>query len=118
MADIMIIDDNAELQQVLTDFLESDSHSVVSARDGATAREMLTTARPDIIFLDVGLPDSTGLELLPFIKNALPGVHVIIITGINDYRIEDLLFEAGADQFITKPFHGNDIQERVRKILA
>jgi DNA-binding response OmpR family regulator len=118
MADIMIIDDNVELQEVLTDFLESDSHSVVSAKDGASAREMLPTVRPDIVFLDVGLPDSTGLELLPLIKNTLPDVRVIIITGINDYRVEDLLFEAGADQFVTKPFHGADIKDRVRKLLA
>ena len=117
MADIMIIDDNTELQQVLTDFLESDGHCVVTADDGAAARKMLHTEKPDLVFLDVGLPDSTGLELLPLIKNTLPGVRVVIITGINDYRIEDLLFEAGADQFVTKPFHGADIQDRVRKLL-
>lgn len=118
MADILIIDDNTELQEVLTDFLEGDSHSVVSASDGASARAILPNVKPDIVFLDVGLPDSTGLELLPQIKSIHPGTRVIVITGIDDYRIEDLLFEAGADQFITKPFHGDDIMQRVRKLLA
>ena len=111
MADIMIIDDNVELQEVLTDFLESDAHSVVSAKDGATAREMLPQVSPDIVFLDVGLPDATGLELLPDIKNAHPSARVIVITGIDDYPVEDLLYEAGADLFITKPFHGAEIQD-------
>lgn len=118
MADILIIDDNTELQGVLTDFLESDDHTVTAVSDGASARRILPTIKPDIVFLDVGLPDATGLELLPVIKAIHPGTRVLIITGIDDYRVEDLLFEAGADQFITKPFHGQDIQERVRKILG
>jgi DNA-binding response OmpR family regulator len=118
MADIMIIDDNPELRQILTDFLEADSHSVISARDGSTAREILPTIKPDIVFLDIGLPDTTGLELLPHIKSVHPSTRVIGITGINDYRVEDLLFEAGADQFLLKPFRSRDIISRVRKLLA
>ena len=118
MADIMIIDDNQELRQVLTGCLESDCHSVISARDGATAKEILPTIKPDIVFLDVGLPDTTGLELLPHIKSLHPSTRVIVITGLNDYRLEDLLFEAGADQFIAKPFRCQDVINRVRKMLA
>lgn len=54
MADIMIIDDNAELQEILKSSLESDCHEVVSAMDGASAREMLPNIKPDIVLLDVG----------------------------------------------------------------
>jgi CheY-like chemotaxis protein len=118
MAEILIIDDNHELQEVLTDYLESDSHQVVSASDGTSAKALLPTINPDIVFLDVGLPDASGLELLPHIKNLHPGACVIIITGIDDYRVEDLMFEAGADHFITKPFHREDIMDRVRKLLV
>jgi DNA-binding response OmpR family regulator len=118
VAEIMIIDDNYELQEVLTDFLESDSHHVISASDGTSAKALLPTINPDIVFLDVGLPDASGLELLPHIKNIHPEACVIIITAIDDYRVEDLMFEAGADHFITKPFHGKDIVDRVRKLLV
>ena len=118
MADVLIIDDNTDIQEILVDFLEMDGHTTFAASDGATAKRLLPTIQPDIVFLDVSLPDSTGIELLPLIKAAHPGARVIIITGIDDYRVEDLLFEAGADQFITKPFHGRDILDRVRKLLG
>ena len=114
----MIMDDNVELQEVLTDFLESDAHSVVSAKDVATAREMQPQISPDIVFLEVGLPDATGLELLPDIKNTHPSARFIVISGTDNYRVEDLLFEAGPDQFIRQPFHRTDIQDSVRKLLA
>ena len=118
MADILIIDDNREIQEVLTEFLELDCHTVISADDGASAKEILRTAKPEIVFLDIGLPDTTGLELLPHIKSTHPSTRVIVITAINDYRIEDLLFEAGADQFLAKPFHCQDVLSRVRNLLG
>ena len=118
MAQILIIDDDPQLCEILELLLGEHEHEVSSVQSLAGFNQVLSGTPPDVVLLDLNLPDVNGLELLPRIKIIWPSTVVGIITGIDDYRVEDLLFEAGADQYFTKPFHAADIVESIERFLA
>src|ERR1035437_799961 len=101
---ILIVDDNAELRKLLKAVL-SDDYSVTEADSGAALQKSFSQDAPDVVLLDLKLPDANGLDLLPQIKKTWPGTEIIVLTG------ESATFEAaveatkrGAYHFINKPF--------------
>jgi DNA-binding NtrC family response regulator len=101
---ILIVDDNAELRELLKAVL-SDDYSVTEADSGAALQKSFSQDAPDVVLLDLKLPDANGLDLLPQIKKTWPGTEVVVLTG------ESATFEAaveatkrGAYHFINKPF--------------
>ena len=103
MSSILVIDDEPAFCDLLKTFLESEGHTVQVTTTAEAALEYLEQGRPELVLMDVRMPDINGLELLPQIKASARDSHVIVITGLNDYRIADLLYEAGADGYLTKP---------------
>ncbi len=101
---ILIVDDNAELRQLLRAVL-SDDYAVTEADSGAALQKSFSQDAPDVVLLDLKLPDANGLDLLPQIKKTWSDTEVIVLTG------ESATFESaveatkrGAFHFITKPF--------------
>ena len=80
---ILVVDDLADFRKLLRDALEGD-HLVSEAESGAALQKAFTQEQPDVILLDVRLPDANGLELLPMIKKRWPGTEVIVLTGAPD----------------------------------
>lgn len=117
MSRILIIDDEESLCEVLQTFLEKEGHSVEVMTSAHGALGCLRQACPDVILLDIRMPGTNGLELLPQIK-ALCSSHVVVITALNDYRIADLLYELGADGYLTKPLHLSDLSRTIRSLLC
>jgi two-component system KDP operon response regulator KdpE len=136
VAQILIVDDDPQLCAILELLLGEHEHEVTSVQSLRGFNQVLSGHPPDVVLLDLNLPDINGLvfespfgrggvgrrsrwgQLLPRIKIVWPSTVVCIITGIDDYRVEDLLFEAGADQYFTKPFHAADIAESIERFLA
>ena len=114
---ILIIDDEDSLCEVLQAFLEKEGHSVEAATSAHGALDCLRQACPDVILLDVRMPGTNGLELLPQIKTLCNSL-VVVITAIDDYRIADLLYELGADGYLTKPLHLADLSRTIRNLLC
>ena len=79
-AKILIVDDEADLRNLLASVLE-DLYEVIQANNGAALQKAFSQPPPDVVLLDVKLPDADGLELLPQIKKRWPDTEVIVLTG-------------------------------------
>ena len=118
MADILIIDDDPVICDVLTKMMKQIDHGSRYALSGSHGFELAENGLFDIIFLDVNLPDASGLELIPRIKELPSSPEVIIITGDNDPDGAELAVSCGAWNYLEKPFMRQEIMLQVNRALA
>lgn len=113
---ILVVDDEKRMVRFIRLNLEQDGYQVVSAYNGNEALEQVRTALPNLVLLDVMMPDIDGFEVLKKIREA-NSVPVIMLTakGEEDDRIRGL--ELGADDYITKPFSPRELVSRVKAVL-
>ncbi len=116
MSSILIIDDDRALCRSLEIQLDMEGHSVRSAQSAATGFELAGTMRPDLVLLDVNLPDGSGLETLPKILESKMSPAVIIMTGDPDNTRVVEAMGAGAYDFLRKPFDLDEILLLIKKL--
>ena len=114
---IVIVDDDAAIREPLRVFLESHDLAVMEAENGESLRKLLRSVNIALILLDIGLPDTDGLTLLPEIVNDHPGLAVIMLTGMTDLEVALECIRKGADDYLSKPVQFEEILLAVRKIL-
>ncbi|HEX2513884.1 MAG TPA: response regulator transcription factor [Chloroflexota bacterium] len=117
---VLLVDDAAELAQVVARELESSGYRVLRASDGRTALELHARARPDLVVLDWMLPGLDGLEVLRRVRQASgPGAAtpVLMLTARGEEADRVLGLELGADDYLTKPFSNRELLARVRALL-
>ena len=118
-ARILIVDDHEDNVELLRARLEAWGYHTVSASDGRTAIQAVYDAKPDLILLDVMMPEVDGIEVARRIRadRDLPFIPIILQTALDsvENKIEGL--DAGADDYITKPIHFSELQARVRSLL-
>jgi DNA-binding response OmpR family regulator len=114
---ILIVDDERNFCDILKTFLGGKGHEVEAAMTASEVNAYLKNTHPDLVLLDVRMPDTSGLELLPRIKATSPDSFVIVVTALNDYRIADLLYEAGADGYLTKPVRLEALDRTINHFL-
>lgn len=115
---ILVVDDERGIVNALKIFLESDNYKVVEAYTGDGAIRKARNEVPDLILLDIMLPDMTGYEICnKFRKDALTrSIPIIMLTGMGETgRIAGL--ELGANEYITKPFDLNELKTKIRNVL-
>ncbi len=115
-ATILLVEDDAAVAYMLTDVLESTGYQVRVAPTGAAARAQVEQNKPDLIVLDLVLPDEDGLVLCSVLKN-LTGGPILICSGTMRRRDAFLSLKLGADDFIAKPFDVYDLLARVEVLL-
>ena len=113
---VLIVDDDRDLRAVLG-ALFGDEFQVTEADTGAAVQRAFSTDQPDVVLLDVKLPDADGLELLPQVKKRWPETEVIVLTGYDDVGIALEAGRRGAYNFITKPFENAKLLSDVRCAL-
>ena len=115
-ATILVVDDEATFMHLVTALLEGEGHRVLQATDGDTALVAIDSQSPDLIILDLGLPEMSGLELLSRVR---PRVHVpiIVVSGREAESERVLAFDLGADDYVVKPFLLREFAARVRASL-
>lgn len=118
--DILIVDDDPYIQRSLSFVLRKEGLMVELASDGEEAIKKARVFRPKIIFLDLMMPKINGFNACRTIKSdqELKGSYVIILTAKGQEVDKELGFEAGANEFITKPFSPKEIIVRVREVLG
>ena len=117
MANIALVDDDKNILASVSMLLEQEGYHVRTFTDGAAALTALTTTPPDLAILDIKMPRMDGLELLRRLRQANDALPVIFLTS-KDEEIDELMgLNAGADDYIRKPFSQRLLLERVRAVL-
>jgi DNA-binding response OmpR family regulator len=101
---ILIVEDEILQAEILTRMLRTWEHEVVSVDGGHKALDTLQRCVPDLILLDVFLPDTTAMELIPQIKAIQPDARIITLTGQSSRELERKLRELGISYYMAKPF--------------
>ncbi len=114
---ILVVDDEKLINWSLVEMLEAAGYVVDSAATGEEARQKFVNFQPDMILLDIALPDANGMELLQEFKSQDEQVMVIMITANADLDSTVKSLKLGADEYIGKPFNLDVIEHRVRQIL-
>lgn len=118
-ATILVVDDEARNVKLLETLLHAEGHATVSASNGSEGLALAVTARPDLILLDVMMPDMDGFETVKRLKAdpRTKPVPVIMVTALDDRESKLRALEAGAEEFLTKPIDRADLTVRVRNLL-
>ena len=113
---VLVIDDEDSVQKLLNAALERDGYRIVGARDAADGLIAFEREQPDVILLDVMLPDLSGREVCRRIR-ASSGVPIIMLSALDEEVDKVVGLELGADDYITKPFGMRELRSRVRAVL-
>jgi len=100
---ILVVDDAADIRELLGNILRDD-YEVAQAESGAALKQLFSDAQPDIVLLDIKLPDADGLDLLPQIKKQWPETEVVVLTGNATFEAAVEATKRGAYHFLNKPF--------------
>ncbi len=116
---VLVVDDSSLLRGILREELEAEGFEVHMAEDGPGALDMARDLRPDVILLDVGLPGLDGYEVCRRVKSdaATSDIPVLMLTALNELKDKIAGFEAGADDYLTKPFFTKELLWRLRTNL-
>lgn len=114
---VLLVEDDADLGRALVGVLAAEGHEVRWAQGTSAARALLASAKPDLILLDLGLPDGDGLDLCREIRRAGDDVVVVVITARTDEADAVQALDGGADDFVLKPFRPIELLARLRAHL-
>ena len=113
---VLIIEDEGEMCLLLNILLNDDEMELDHVKSLATASEYLSKEKPAVILLDNKLPDGFGIDYITTLKQNVPGVKVIMISGY-DSSAKDVALQNGADFFISKPFKKQELYEAIKTLL-
>lgn len=113
---VLIVEDDIELTQFIQKGLQSEGITVAVAFDGVIGKSMVNENKFDVVVLDVNLPGLNGYDLCRFIKQNWPAVPVIMLTALGSLDNKVLGFEAGADDYLSKPFAFKELMFRLRAL--
>jgi two-component system alkaline phosphatase synthesis response regulator PhoP len=116
MKKILVVDDEPKIVQIARDYLEHAGFGVLAAFDGRSALAAVRSERPDLIVLDLGLPDLDGLDVTRALRKETD-VPIIMLTARADESDKLVGLELGADDYITKPFSPKELVARVRVLF-
>lgn len=118
MLNILIVEDEENLGNTLEEYLQSLGYECFWAQNAQKARELFKEKNPDLILMDIGLPDSNGLVLAQEFRKLRKNFNFIFLSALNDPEIKVEAFEIGAEDYITKPFALKELLLRLSKIIS
>jgi len=116
---ILIVDDAAFMRMMIRDILTKNGYEVCGeANDGAQAIEKYKELKPDLITMDITMPEMDGIQALKEIKKIEPGAKVIMCSAMGQQAMVIDAIQAGAKDFIVKPFQADRVIEAIKKTLG
>ncbi len=116
MAQVLLVEDDAAIRTALTRALREQGHSVASVGAGMAALSAAVEQKPDVVLLDLGLPDIDGADVLSMLR-AVSDVPVIVATARDDEAEMVRILDLGADDYVIKPFTATQVTARIRAVL-
>jgi len=117
MTKILIVDDDKDTRRLLSDILKSEGYEVHTAESGKKALKEIKVIRPEIVLLDIRLPEMNGIEILKEIKKLDKSIIVIMLTAYGEIQNAVDSMKLGAFDYFTKPFHNEEIILDIKKAL-
>ena len=114
---LLVVDDEPELRGLLAEYFGRHGFSVRTAQDAAEARELIAAARPQLAVLDINMPGENGLSLARWLREAHPGVAIVMLTTAGETVDRIVGLELGADDYVSKPYELRELLARVRAVL-
>ncbi len=116
MKTILVVDDEPKIVQIARDYLEHAGYSVLTAWDGKSALATVRASKPDLVVLDLGLPELDGLDVTRTLRKD-SNLPIIMLTARGEESDKLVGLELGADDYVTKPFSPKELVARVRAVL-
>jgi len=113
---ILVIDDEPPIRRFLRTSLSASGYRVVEAEDAAGGMRLLAAEKPDLMILDLGLPDRSGLDVIPEIRKTSP-VPIVVLSARHDERSKVEALDLGADDYVSKPFNMAELMARLRAAM-
>jgi DNA-binding response OmpR family regulator len=113
---ILVVEDETTLRETLAEALEAEGFRVVAAADGREALTVFRSERPDLVLLDLMLPELSGIEVCRIIR-AESGVPIVMLTAKDSELDKVVGLELGADDYVTKPFSVRELSARIRALF-
>jgi DNA-binding response OmpR family regulator len=120
MTKILIVDDDPQITTMLEKLLSMDGFEVISVNDSTKAMSVASSTNPDFFILDLMMPEPNGFEVTRLLR-ADPNfakTPILIITASDDADSKAIAYVAGANDYITKPFHNDELTSSIRALLA
>jgi DNA-binding response OmpR family regulator len=114
---VLVIEDDLDTRLGMVAALNSADHATISAGTAMAGLHTAIERRPDLVLLDLSLPDLNGLDLLPLLRSAVLDIPVIVVTGDDEESQVIKVLDAGADDYLVKPFGFGTLLARVRAVL-
>lgn len=114
---ILVVDDDSDILKVVSAFLELENFKVLTAQSVNEAKRIFQRESPDLIILDIMLPDESGLEWLKELKRITPLTPVLMLTAKSSVSDKVMGFELGADDYLAKPFEPLELVARCKALL-
>jgi DNA-binding response OmpR family regulator len=116
MKTVLVVDDEPGIVRIARDYLEHSGFAVATAADGAAALRAFRQYQPDLLVLDLGLPEVDGLDVTREVRRT-SAVPIIMLTALNEEVDKLVGLELGADDYLTKPFSPRELVARVKAVL-
>lgn len=113
---ILFVEDDSNIRSVVSTLLETEGYQVIWAATCHLAQALFTSHQPDVVILDLGLPDMDGMHFLEFVRKDSLTPIIVLSARSNDHDKVQAL-DAGANDYVTKPFSSNELLARIRMIL-
>ncbi len=117
MAKVLVVEDELDLAALINNWLSREHHLVEVVHDGATALHRLKVAKYDVIVLDVMLPGMSGIDVCNQFRQMRGTTPILMLTAKSSLADKEIGFSAGADDYLTKPFHLKELEFRVKALL-
>ena len=119
MKRVMVCDDAAFMRMMIKDILVKNGYEIAAeAENGLKAVEQYPEAKPDLVLMDITMPEMDGIEAVRRIKTLDPNANIIMCSAMGQQAMVIEAIQAGAKDFIVKPFQANRVLEAVRKVLG
>lgn len=117
MIKFLIVDDEPDVVDSVSELFTLRNYNVITATSGTKALEMVKKEKPNIIILDIRMPDINGIDVLKEVKKNYPKIRVIMLTGVEDESTKNMAIGLGASGYLTKPYSYSELLDMSRNLI-